>query len=354
MKLPTPRWWYVREGRPGPVLHLLLKPLSWAWTAATARRLARGRPVDPGVPVICVGNVTLGGTGKTPVVAALARRLTDAACKPAILSRGYGGSLKGPVRVDPSRHSAEEVGDEPLMLAAALPDVPVWVSRDRVKGARAAAGAGASVILMDDGHQNPALSKTLSLVVSDGETRDGEWPLGDGGVFPAGPLREPLAAGLVRADAVILLLPSDLAAPDPDLAAAFSGPPLLTARLVPEGPPPPGPQVGFAGVGKPWKVERALRAAGCELVDFAAFPDHAPWTPARLRALEALASAHGAGLVTTSKDWVRLPPAWRDRVKPWPVRAVFDDPAALDAVLSRTKSGRSASGAGALREVPGG
>lgn len=339
MKLPTPRCWYVREGRPGPVLHLLLKPLSWAWAAATARRIARGRPVDPGVPVVCVGNITLGGTGKTPVVVALARRLVEAGRSPAILSRGYGGSLRGTVRVDPALHDAVSVGDEPLMLAATLPGVAVWVSRDRVAGALAAVQAGAGVILMDDGHQNPALRKTLSLVVSDGETRDGEWPLGDGGVFPAGPLREPLAAGLARADAVILLLPADVPQPDPDLVAALPGPVLLVARLVPEAPPPGGPQVGFAGVGKPWKVERALRAAGCDLADFAAFPDHAPWTPARLKALEALAAAHGAGLVTTSKDWVRLPPAWRERVTPWPVQATFDDPVALDTLLSRATSG---------------
>jgi tetraacyldisaccharide 4'-kinase len=281
MKLPTPRWWYVREGRPGPVLHLLLKPLSWVWAAATARRIARGSPVDPGVPVICVGNLTLGGTGKTPVVAALARRLSDAGQRPAILSRGYGGRLEGPVRVDPARHSAEETGDEPLMLAQALPGVDVWVARDRAAGALAAARGGADVILMDDGHQNPSVLKTLSLVVSDGETRDGEWPLGDGGVFPAGPLREPLAAGLARADAVVLLLPADLERPDPDLVAALTGPVLLTARLEAEAPPPAGPQVGFAGVGKPWKVERALR------------------------------------------------------VTAWPVRAVFGDTAALDALLGR-------------------
>ena len=339
MKLPTPRWWYLREGRPGPLLHLLLKPLSWIWTAAGARRLARGRPIDPGVPVICVGNLTLGGVGKTPVVAALARRLAESGRRPAILSRGYGGSLAGPVQVDPAHHAAGDVGDEPLMLASALPGVAVWVSRDRSAGALAAARGGADVILMDDGHQNPSVRKTLSLVVCDGETREGEWPLGDGGVFPSGPLREPLAAGLSRADAVILLMPADLAAPDPELVAALSGPPLLTARLVPQGPPPAGRQVGFAGIGKPWKVERALRAAGCDLADFAAFPDHAPWTPARLKALESLASAHGAGLVTTSKDWVRLPPDWRDRVTPWPVAVGFESPADLDALLARLPPG---------------
>jgi tetraacyldisaccharide 4'-kinase len=243
------------------------------------------------------------------------------------------------VQVEPAHHAAADVGDEPLMLASALPGVAVWVSRDRAAGALAAARGGADVILMDDGHQNPSVRKTLSLVVCDGETRDGEWPLGDGGVFPSGPLREPLATGLARADAVILLMPADLATPDPELVAALSGPPLLTARLVPEGPPPAGRQVGFAGIGKPWKMERALRAAGCDLVDFAAFPDHAPWTSARLRALESLAAAHGAGLVTTSKDWVRLPPDWRDRVTPWPVAVGFDTLADLDALLARLPPG---------------
>jgi tetraacyldisaccharide 4'-kinase len=214
-----------------------------------------------------------------------------------------------------------------------------WVSKDRPEGAVAMKAAGVELIVMDDGHQNPSVRKTLSLVVCDGETRDREWPLGDGSVFPSGPLREPLAVGLSRADAVILLMPADLAAPDPELLAALSGPPLLTARLAPEGPPPPGRQVGFAGIGKPWKVERALRAAGCDLADFAAFPDHAPWTPARLRALESLAAAHGAGLVTTSKDWVRLPPDWRDRVTPWPVEVGFESPADLDALLARLPPG---------------
>lgn len=335
MKLPTPRWWYVREGRPGPLLHLLLTPLSWIWAAATARRIARGQPVDPGVPVICIGNLTLGGTGKTPVVAALARHLLQAGRRPAVLSRGYGGRLRGPIQVDPARHGADEVGDEPLMLALGLPGASVWVAWDRGAGAVAAVRSGADVILMDDGHQNPSVRKVLSLVVCDGETRDGEWPLGDGGVFPAGPLREPLAAGLSRADGVILLLPADLPAPDPELTAALAGPPLLIARLVPDGPTPPGPQVGFAGIGKPWKVERALRAAGCDLADFAAFPDHAPWTPERLNALQELARAHGAGLVTTSKDWVRLPAGWRGQVKAWPVQAVFEAPDALEDLLAR-------------------
>ncbi|MGA0608238.1 tetraacyldisaccharide 4'-kinase [Phenylobacterium sp. VNQ135] len=326
MKLATPRWWYSRDRRVMPMTRGLLTPLSWVWTGVTARRIARARPADAGVPVICVGNVTMGGAGKTPVVREIARRL-DAH----VLTRGYGGREAGPLRVDPTRHDADDVGDEPLMLAT---DLPVWVSRDRAAGARAAAEAGARVIVMDDGHQNPSVRKALSLVVVDGETRNGEWPFGDGRVFPAGPMREPLEAGLARADASVVLLPADLEAPDPELLAALARRPVLIARLVSAGPPPPGPVVGFAGIGKPWKFERALKAAGAELADFAPFPDHFAYDPAALKLLDERAAQFGARLVTTEKDWVRLPSDWRAKVTPWPVRAAFEDEAGLDRLLS--------------------
>ena len=327
MKLSTPRWWYVREGAPAPVTRILLKPVSWIWAAVTARKIARATPVDPGAPVICVGNLTVGGTGKTPVVRELLRRLPNAHG----LSRGYGGSEAGPLRVDPRVHGAGEVGDEPLMMAR---DAPIWIARDRVAGATAAAKAGAKVIVMDDGHQNPSLKKALTFVVVDGETRDDAWPLGDGSVFPAGPLREPLEVGLARADAVILMLPADLAEPDPALVRALIKKPILIARLDPAAPPPAGPQVGFAGIGMPWKVERALKAAGCELVDFANFPDHFAYDEGTLKMLAERAEQFGAGLVTTEKDWVRLPPAWRERIHAWPVRAVFEDEAVLERMLA--------------------
>ncbi|QUD87194.1 tetraacyldisaccharide 4'-kinase [Phenylobacterium montanum] len=329
MRLATPRWWYARDNS-APVLRALLKPASWIWAWATARRIRRAQPVDAGLPVICVGNLTVGGTGKTPVVREILRLLRADGVEAAGLSRGHGGSLAGPIEVDPARHDAAAVGDEPLMLAG---DGPFWIARDRVAGAVAAKAAGAQAIVMDDGHQNPSLKKALSLVVVDGETRDGEWPFGDGAVFPAGPMREPLAPGLARADAVIVLLPASLDAPDPELLALFQGKPVLTARLEPAAPPPRGRQLGFAGVGKPWKVERALLAAGCDLADFVPLPDHAAYGADTLRFLERRATELGAGLVTTEKDWARLPPDWRAKAVAWPVRARFEDEAALKALL---------------------
>ena len=332
MRLVTPRWWYRRGRREMATTRTLLTPVSWVWAFATARRLARGRPVDPGVPVICVGNLTLGGAGKTPVARAVVALLRSRGLQPHILSRGHGGRLAGPVRVDAGAHSAADVGDEALMMAA---DAPVWIARDRAAGARAAAGDGARVIVMDDGHQNPSVAKALSLVVVDAETRDDEWPFGDGAVFPAGPMREPLKAGLARADAVVLLLPADLAAPDAELVALLAGVPLLIARLEPVAPPPPGPQIAFAGIGKPWKMERALKAAGCDLVDFASLPDHEPIAEETLKFLADRAAALGAGLVTSEKDWARLPPEWRERVRAWPVRARFEDEDAAWRLIGR-------------------
>lgn len=340
MRLSTPRWWYTRDRRVMPVSRALLTPVSWIWAGVTARRIAGASPADVAAPVICVGNLTVGGTGKTPVVRAIAARLVEQGLQVHLLSRGYGGRLEGPARVDPDEHSGADVGDEPLMLAR---DFPVWISRDRAAGARAAAAAGAQVIVMDDGHQNPSLRKALSLVVVDGETRQGEWPFGDGRVFPAGPMREPLSAGLARADASVVLLPLDMTEVDAELAQMLAARPLIAARLEPAEPPPNGPQLGFAGVGKPWKVERALRAAGCELCDFAAFPDHFAYDEATLQALAARAGQFGAGLVTTEKDWVRLPPAWRARVAAWPVRAVFAAPEMLDDLLAPLGLSRSRS-----------
>jgi len=330
MKLSTPRWWYIRDSNHARVTRTLLKPASWLWAAVTARRIARAAPVDPGAPVISIGNLTVGGSGKTPVARETLRLLRQSGVEAHALSRGYGGRLEGPVRVDLSTHDAADVGDEPLMLAQ---DAPAWIARDRIAGARAAVDAGAEVLVLDDAHQNPALKKALSLLVVDGETRGDEWPFGDGSVFPSGPMREPLKTGLARADAVVILLPTDVQDADPELVAVFSPLSVFVARLEAAAPPPSGPQLGFAGIAKPWKVERSLIAAGCDLVEFVPFPDHAAYRPEDLRFLADRADLLNAGLVTTEKDWVRLPPDWRSRVVSWPVAARFDDEAGFAAFV---------------------
>ena len=331
MKLNTPRWWYERDSRHARMTRLMLRPASWLWAAVTARRIARATPFDPGVPVVSIGNLTVGGSGKTPVAREVLRLLTASGIAAHALSRGYGGRLEGPVRVDPAAHTAADVGDEPLMLAQ---QAPAWIARDRAAGARAAVAEGAAALVLDDAHQNTALKKTLSLVVVDGETRNDEWPFGDGAVFPSGPMREPLKAGLARADAVVILLPTDLDAADPELVATFGALPVFIARLTPDGPPPPGPLVGFAGIAKPWKVERSLIAAGADLRDFVPFPDHAELKPADLAFLADRAALHDAALVTTEKDWVRLPPEWRGRVTSWPVTARFEDETGFATLLA--------------------
>lgn len=287
-----PAFWTVQEGRDAaPVLRALLTPLSWAYAAATARRIAKASPLRLAAPVISVGNLTAGGAGKTPIVRGLCYWLRDRGIDAHVISRGYGGRLAGPLQVDLQRHIAMDVGDEPCMLAK---DLSVWVARDRAAGGLAALAAGAQAIVLDDGHQNPELCKDLSVVVVDAETG-----LGNGRVLPAGPLREPAAVGLERADAVILMGPGE-----PDLPA--HGLPVLRGCLQSNASLRPGPKVAFCGIGRPAKFEETLQALGADVVSMAPFPDHHPYSPADLDRLQRLARAHGASLVTTEKDAARL------------------------------------------------
>lgn len=331
-----PAWWYGH----GHLLPLLLAPLGAAYAGATARRLARARPYRAGVPVICVGNLDAGGTGKTPTVMALAERLRARGVAVHLVSRGYGGSLRGPVRVAASSRP-DQVGDEPLLLSAFA---PVWVARDRAAGVRAAEADGADAILLDDGFQSPAVTRDLSLVVVDAARG---W--GNGRAIPAGPLREGVAAGLSRAD--LLLSVGDTAAQDA-FASRWGGHlgnlPQLRGELrpLPTGMPWKGLRAfAFAGIGQPRKFFETLRGLGAEVVGAEALDDHQPLTGALLRRLEADARRLGAQLVTTEKDAVRLPPAIRPQVLTLPVRLHLDDWSPLDAALNRVLqaqgSGRS-------------
>ncbi|WP_300532255.1 tetraacyldisaccharide 4'-kinase [Maricaulis sp.] len=327
--MKAPAFWTVSEGREAaPLVRALLSPLAaiYAWAGARRLRTAPSRQLP--VPVICVGNLTLGGTGKTPVAQYLLQRLKTLGAAPFALSRGYGGSEKGPLRVDPAHHGAAEVGDEPLLLAQAAAAI---ISRDRPAGGELAVSEGASVIVMDDGHQNPSLAKTLSILVVDGQTG---W--GNGRVFPAGPLREPVAAGLSRADAVIVMMPDGERAPDyRGLGLDELEIPVLHAWLKASAPPPDGPLIAFAGIGRPEKFYDALSAAGGNIIDTCSFGDHHAFGEGELKYMFALAARHGAELVTTEKDWVRLPRHARERIACWPVEAAFAQPAVLDGLLQR-------------------
>ncbi|MEM7766299.1 MAG: tetraacyldisaccharide 4'-kinase [Pseudomonadota bacterium] len=328
--MKAPHFWSggldPRAREAAPLTRVLLTPVAALYGAIVARKLAHANPAKVGIPVICVGNLTVGGSGKTPIVAAIRQHLQASGLRAASLSRGYKGRLKGPLRVDPGVHTAADVGDEPLMLAS---HGESWIGADRVAAARAMEAAGAEIIIMDDGHQNPSLHRNLSLVVVDAGD-----PFGNGHVFPKGPLREPVKAGLGRADAVILAGDG----PDPDGRWPC---PVVRARLEPVAPPPDGPLVAFAGIGRPQKVFDSLSAAGATLVDTVPYPDHHPYSRGDLKWLEALAAERDARLITTEKDAARLPADVRDPVAVWPVRAVFEPADALDGWLQAVVEQRS-------------
>jgi len=315
-----PRFWR-RGGDPWPAR--LLSPAGALYGAATILRRWSHRPYRAPVPVVVAGGVSLGGAGKTPLALALAALL--AARNPHFLSRGYGGSEAGPLRVDPSRHGAKDVGDEPLLLVGSA---PTWVARDRAAGAKAAAAGGAGLIILDDGFQNPFLAKDLAFLAIDGESG-----LGNGRVFPAGPLREPFATALRRAQAVVLIgedragvagliagrcpiLPAFLVAPDP---AAVAGKPVYA----------------FAGIGRPEKFFTSLEGAGAVIAGRRSFPDHHPFSESEIAEVLAAAAAANAMPITTTKDLLRVPAGVRDRVQVFEVKLVFGDIAAVEAMLAR-------------------
>ena len=291
-----PAFWH----RPKSWKSHLLRPLATLYGAVAALRLQR-KGFDAGVPVLCVGNYHVGGAGKTPAVLALAGILRELGETPVVLSRGYGGKLRGPVMVDPSRHTAEKVGDEPLMMASR---VPVVVARDRVNGVAMARSQRASVILMDDGFQNPAIAKDAALIVIDSERG-----IGNGYVIPAGPLRAPLPPQLVRTDALIVVGEGDASKEIAAAVIAREGQ-VLSAHLKPNAASVAalaGKRVlAFAGIGDPQRFFRTLRSSGIDVVRERAFADHHNFSNNDVEALLAESRDDALTLVTTEKDLARL------------------------------------------------
>lgn len=311
----APKFW----SRRGPAA-LALSPFSLVTRLLTASRL-RKRGVSPGIKIICVGNAGVGGAGKTPVVLDLLARLAG---RKFALTRGYGGGMAGPVLVDRGLHTAEDVGDEALLLAAAAPTV---VARDRAAGARLALAEGASVIVMDDGLQNPGLNKNLSLLVI-----DGTFGFGNRFLLPAGPLREPVLTAARRCHAAVLIGEDETGA----LKYLPRSLPVLRAELVPDCNERLGrrPVIAFAGIGRPEKFFRSVLALGAEIVATEAYADHHVYNASDSARLLGEASRQGATLVTTAKDFVKLPAALRAATLVVSVRLRWEDEAALDQLLS--------------------
>jgi tetraacyldisaccharide 4'-kinase len=324
-----PAFWH----RPSSWKSQLLWPFGALYGAVAARRLRRNG-FDAGIPVLCVGNYHVGGAGKTPTVLALADQLRGMGETPVVLSRGYGGKLRGPVLVDPARHVAANVGDEPLMMA---PHVGVVVARDRVDGVALAKSQNPSVILMDDGFQNPALAKDCSLIVIDSERG-----IGNGQVFPAGPLRAPLPPQLALTDALVVI-GSGAASNAISAEVAAKGGPVFSAHLEPEAGSVAalaGKRVlAFAGIGDPARFFRTLGAAGIDVVRGRTFADHHRFRQSELLAMLADARTSGLTLATTEKDFARLAGGgeaadFGHEIVPFKVTLKFDDGGKLRKFLS--------------------
>ena len=320
--MQAPEFWAHRS----PVAWALA-PLGFLYGIGARLRQRFSSPQKVAVPVLCIGNLTVGGAGKTPTALAIAPMLRDLGFAPHFLTRGYGGRLAGPVKVDPLSHGAADVGDEPLLLAA---EAPCWVSRDRHLGARAAVAAGATAIVMDDGLQNTGLHKTMSLAVVDGQAG-----FGNGFVLPAGPLRERVADGLKRVEALIVVEP--VAAHVQAMLERIGGDrPVFRARFVSDTAALNGRKVvAFAGIARPEKFFASLRDGGCDVAETISFADHHPFGAEELGALRARADRAGAILATTAKDHVRLPPDLRDMAVAVGGRLDFARKAEVVALLAR-------------------
>lgn len=315
--MKTPAFWNTKN-----TFSTLLMPVAWAYDIVSTLKRQSIRSATLQIPVICVGNITVGGAGKTPVALHLGKLLKTRGINAFYLTRGYGGKLKGPALVNAQKHSAALVGDEPLLLAGILPTV---VAKDRLAGALYAMQKGAQAIIMDDGFQNPSINKSLSFLVIDGHAG-----VGNGQLFPAGPLREPLMQALNRTHAVIAINRTTRIPTLPE------NKPVLQARTQPAADAPNirGKKLfAFSGLAYPQKFFDTLSAQGALLAGAESFADHYAYTRSDIRKLMARANREGATLITTAKDAVRLPPEMHGGVAVYPIELVFENEAMLDVIL---------------------
>lgn len=312
--MKAPQFWY----RPASLLAQFMAPLGYIYFAGSVVRSLLARRYKASIPMICVGNVVAGGSGKTPTALALAALLQKNGKKPAFVTRGYGGAQKGPLRVDGAHHSSIDVGDEAMLL---LRQAPAWIGRNRVKAIREAERF-ASHIILDDGLQNPHIRPDLSLLVIDATAG-----FGNGRMIPAGPLREPLQQALKRVQAIVAI---------GDGKIESFGKPVFRAHLkpnIPENFPQDAKFLAFAGIGRPQKFYEVCRGAKLNLVATEDFADHHRFRLGELETLEKKARSLGAKLLTTEKDYVRLPDSFRKRVTTFPVQLVFEDAEAVEKLL---------------------
>lgn len=311
-------WFWRDETIAARVAATALAPAAVIYDASQTIRAAIARPTAVDAPVICIGNATVGGAGKTPFALALFDLLKDHGVNAHFATRGFGGALTGPVRVE-LQHAARDVGDEALLLAARG---PTFVAKSRLQGVKAAA-VGADVVIMDDGHQNPTVKKRVSLLLVDAAD-----PAGDARVFPAGPLREPLPRAIGRADAIV-------AVGDAAVNFATDDKPLYRVHRMIETSAATGKFIAFCGIGRPNQFFAALEAKGFSLVRRISFPNHHPYRAADLRGLRAEADRTGAALMTTEKDFVRLGENERAGIDVAKLKLIFDEPRRIgDFVLS--------------------
>lgn len=318
--MKAPAFW-AKQGK-GSLLSIALSPLSCLYAGAGKVRQMLSTSHKLEIPVICIGNLVAGGTGKTPVALSLGHYLKSLDKNVHYLSRGYGGNLNGPIEVDIENHSAVEVGDEPLLLARIA---PTWIAKNRVEGAKAAVEAGAEIIIMDDGFQNPHLEKTLSVVVVDAAVG-----FGNGAVIPAGPLRETISSGMARADAAILI-------GDGEVPVELKGFPVHRASLcaVNSDALKGKNYIAFAGIGRPGKFFSSLEKENIDILETYEFADHYSYTENDIQMLKQKAKLVDAKLITTEKDLARLSPELRKGIEAFPVVLYWDNKESPSSLLTK-------------------